>query len=232
MVRGWLSIQPEALRDRILGAGQQLRLDRGDYVFREGDPPGGVYGIASGGIGAWIQIRGRGEVMAHIMRQGHWFGMGPLNIGGTRTLTFRATETSLLVHLPLARLRALEPETAVRLAGLSEFGAREIAEVGADLLIRDAGRRIAATLLRVTRAQLGILPDSREGYSLTQAELGEMANASRSYTNRTLDRFQAAGWARLGYNRIAILDAGALADFAAGGPLPRAAASAPRRAVS
>lgn len=227
MVRGWLAVQPAAFRDRMLAVGQQLRLDRGDYVFREGDPPGGIYGIASGGIGAWVPIRGRGEVMAHIMRQGHWFGMGPLTVGGSRTLTFRATEPSLLVHLPLARLRALAPEDAVHLGGLGEFGSRETAEVGADLLIRDAGRRIAATLLRVTRAQQGILPDSPEGYNLTQAELGEMANASRTYTNRTLDRFQAAGWVRLGYNRIAILDADALAAFADGGPLPNAAA--PRR---
>ena len=50
---------------------------------------------------------------------------------------------------------------------------------------------------------------------LTQSELGEMANLSRRIVSHVLARLDAAGWISIGYNRIAIVDAKALATFAA-----------------
>ena len=41
-----------------------------------------------------------------------------------------------------------------------------------------------------------------------------MANVLRALVNRTLAQFEAEGWVRLGYNRVAILDPEALAAFA------------------
>jgi CRP/FNR family cyclic AMP-dependent transcriptional regulator len=83
-----------------------------------------------------------------------------------------------------------------------------------DLLIPQADRRIAATLLRLTRADEDERPEDPRGFRLRQAELGEMANASRQIVNRALSRFAGSGWIALGYQRIAVLDPAALAAFA------------------
>lgn len=227
--RGWLAAQPASFREALLRRAHLVRIGRGEAIYRDGDPPGGIYGIFRGGIAGFVNSAGRGEVLAHILREGIWFGVGPSFTGQARYLSFRAAEPSELLRVPLAQLQALEAEdplTPQRLGALADAGARVILDVAADLLIREADRRIAATLLRVTGAARGIAPDTPEGYRITQAELGEMANASRNHTNRTLDQFRKAGWVALGYNRIAVLDPVALAAYAEGGAA--AAAMTPR----
>jgi CRP-like cAMP-binding protein len=82
-----------------------------------------------------------------------------------------------------------------------------------DLLIRDSARRLAAVLLRVT-AMGEVPPADGEGYTLTQAELGEMANISRHQVNRTLGMMRRAGWIDSRYHRIRLLDVAALKAFA------------------
>jgi CRP-like cAMP-binding protein len=57
-------------------------------------------------------------------------------------------------------------------------------------------------------------PDDPRGFFLTQAVLGEMANASRHHVNRVLGDFEREGWIAKSYNHIRVLDADALADFA------------------
>ncbi|TNF58394.1 MAG: helix-turn-helix domain-containing protein, partial [Rhodobacteraceae bacterium] len=84
-----------------------------------------------------------------------------------------------------------------------------------DLLTPDAGRRLAAVLLRV----LGcgeVVPDDPEGFWLTHRQLAEMSNLSRHHVGRKLALFEANGWIACGYNRIRLLDAEGLAAFAYG----------------
>lgn len=230
---GWLAAQSASFRAALLRRAHLVRIERGEAVYNEGDPPGGIYGIFRGGIAGFVNSTGRGEVLAHILREGDWFGVGPSLTGSERYLSFRAAEPSELLRVPLAQLQALEaddPSTAHRIGALADAGARVILDVAADLLVREADRRIAATLLRVTGATRRIAPDGTEGFRITQAELGEMANASRNHTNRTLDQFRKAGWITLGYNRIIILDAAALAAYAEGGA--RGVAMVPRHRMS
>jgi len=51
---------------------------------------------------------------------------------------------------------------------------------------------------------------------LTQAMLGEMANASSQTVARFVDRAVKAGWIVWAYGRVRILDFGRLLAFAAG----------------
>jgi len=46
--------------------------------------------------------------------------------------------------------------------------------------------------------------------------LGDMANASRNYTNRTLAFLQQQGWIEMNHVHIRLLDVAALAGFAYG----------------
>ena len=214
--RGWLSRQPPAFRRQFLALGRKVALDRGAHVFRRGDAAGGVYGIVAGGIAVRGGTALQQPVLAHIERAGDWFGHGPVLRGGRRTLTFVAAEPSVVLHVPLSRLRPRlqrEPEFAARLAQMADAGTETVVGVARDLLIPDAARRLAAVLLRVTTAG-DVPPADERGYELTQAELGEMANVSRHHVNRILGTFRRAGWIDVGYQRIRLDHVAALKRFA------------------
>jgi CRP-like cAMP-binding protein len=215
--RGWLSRQPETFRARFLAAGRLLRLERGASVFVEGDPPGGMYGVISGGIGVEV---GRGRLpprLGHIHRAGVWFGTAPVLAGSPRRMSFHAVEESTAFYLPLPGLQQLmrsDPEARLRLGELANEGMVLASEAARDLLIPDAARRIVAVMLRVTAAREGIPPDDPRGFLLTQNQLAEMSNASRHSVWRVLRDAAARGWIAKRYNYVRILDVAALEDYA------------------
>lgn len=214
---GWLAGQPAEFRAAVLARAQLRAFAPGAFTFRAGDAPGGIYGVVAGGFAIHVPSRHGGPDLAHIMRPPAWFGHGPVLNGRPRTLTFRATEPSVALHVPLAALDDLSrrlPDAPRAIAAITDFTGAVAIQVVADLLIPEADRRVAATLLRVTGAAEGAVPDDAAGFRLTQSELGEMANASRQLVNRALRGFAARGWVAVGYGRIAVRDAAALAAFA------------------
>lgn len=216
--RGWLSGQPQDFRAAVLARVRWLQLEAGAPVFHEGDDLGGAFGVLSGGIGMMVSNEFHGPVLGHVLRTGGWFGYGPALTGRPRVFGIRTMEPTTLAHLPLSAivdLMASLPDARHQFGALGEYGVDLARAVIADLLISRADRRIAAVLLRVTGVLEGITPNSPDGFCITQAELGEMANASRNYVNLTLQHFTRMAWVGLGYRRIAIRDEKALAAFAA-----------------
>jgi CRP-like cAMP-binding protein len=214
--RGWLSRQPQPFRTQFIGLGRLTALERGAPVFHAGDRSGGVYGIVSGGVAVMGGTPWQVPAMAHIERAGDWFGHGPVLRGGQRTLTFIAAEPTTLLQVPLERLRPRlkgDPDFAARLAQMADVSTETVVWAARDLLIRDSARRLAAVLLRVT-AMGDVPPCDGDGYALTQAELGEMANISRHHVNRILAMMRRAAWIDARYNRIRLLDVAALKAFA------------------
>mgnify|MGYP005858789353 CR=1 FL=1 len=215
--RGWLAAADPGLRARVLAAGRLREVARGERIWSAGDPPGGVCGVISGGIGVEGSSAWHSPRPGHVFRAGDWFGHGPVLAGGGRVMGFVALEESRLLTVPLATLRGMmdaDPEIA-RLVGAMANRATILGNmVACDLLIPEAPRRIAAVLLRVTAALDGVEADDPRGFCLTQAVLGEMANASRHHVNRVLGEFEREGWIAKSYNHVRVLDAGALADFA------------------
>ncbi len=188
----------------------------GHSIFREGDHSNGLYGVVTGAIGVEGGHHRQTPLMGHILRAGEWFGIkAPLH-GGPRELTFRALEDSQLLFVSNARLLPLmhgDSEIAIRVGQLAELGNRLGSWVSRDLLTPNAGRRLAAVLVRA----LGmgeVEPDDPRGFVLTHRQLGEMANLSRHHVGRKLAAFERQGWIACGYNRIRLLDAEALASFA------------------
>ena len=187
-------------------------------MFRRDDESNGLYGIVSGAIGVEGGHRRQTPLLGHIMHPGEWFGIKAVLHGGPRELTYRAIEPSRLLFIPRARLVPLmqkDATIAVRVGQLAEIGNRLGSWIARDLLTPDAGRRLAAVLFRVTGTG-DVVPDDPQGFWLTHQQLGEMANLSRHHVGRKLASFEAAGWIGCGYNRIRLLNAEALADFAYG----------------
>ncbi len=190
----------------------------GSAIYRIDDESNGLYGVVSGAIGVEGGHRRQTPMLGHVMRPGEWFGIKALLHGGPRELTYRAIEPTRLLFISRTRLVPLmqtNPDIAIRVGQLAEIGNRLGAWIVRDLLTPDAGRRLAAVLVRV----LGmgeVPPGDPQGFWLTQAQLGEMANLSRHHVGRKLALFEAQGWIACGYNRIRLLDATGLAAFAYG----------------
>jgi CRP-like cAMP-binding protein len=214
--RGWLAEHPAAFRSLIFTEAVTVRADPGDCVFRRDDESNGLYGIVAGAIGIEGGHRRQSPLLGHVLRPGEWFGIKAVLHGGPRELTYRAVEPSRLLFISGSRLVPMmrsDADIAIRVGQLAEIGNRLGSWIARDLLTPDAGRRLAAVLLRVLGTG-DVVPDDPNGFWLTHAQLGEMSNLSRHHVGRKLGAFEAAGWIACGYNRIRLLDAQALGAFA------------------
>lgn len=208
---GWLADQDEAFRAEVLAAARLVRMAPGGFLFHVADDPGGVYGLAAGGIGAHLPSADGELRLAGVLRPGTWFGYGPAMRGGPRSMAFSVIEESWLFSLPLPRVQAI-----ARLSLAHQRAVMSMSEYGMDLamtalgvlLLRAADKRVAATLLRMA-------PDDQP-VRLTQAQLGEMVNADRQVVNRVLKALAARGWLAVGYGQITVTDRAALAGFLRG----------------
>ena len=215
--QGWLPAQPAGFRAVLLAAAELRYFRKGEYVFQAGDGPGGLHGIVAGSFGTYVVTPYSPPALSHILHPGWWCGEGPALGGLKRVMTVRAMEPGWTMHLPLEAARALvlsNPEAARSIGSLGQIAMRVAIANVSQLMIRRSDRRIGAVLLRVTGAMDGEVLAPTGDIRLTQMEIARMANASRNLVNKSLAQFEAAGWVRLGYNRIAVLDPVALADFA------------------
>lgn len=214
--RGWLSRQPEPRRRQVLEIARRIGFDTGETIVNIGDEAGGIYGVVSGAVGSIAMTEMSGPTLGHINRPGAWFGEGPLLTGGQRSMTFRAMEETEVVLVPLAALRPLlasDVAFAGMIAMLTREACQSSIEVACELLIRDAPRRVAATLLRITAVREGVKSAFAQGFRISQADLAEMACLSRNHVNRILNDLQASGLISLSYNHIEIKRPDDLAAF-------------------
>lgn len=198
--------------------GVPFEVGAGTYLYRRDDESNGLYGIISGAIGVEGGHRRQSPLLGHVFRRGEWFGIKSVLHGGPRELSYRALEPSRLLFVARTRLAPkmqADPEIALRVGQLAEIGNRLGSWIARDLLTPDAGRRLVAVLYRVLGAG-EVEPNEPEGFRLTHQQMGEMANLSRHHVGRKLATFEAAGWLSGGYNRIRLLDAEGLANFAYG----------------
>jgi CRP-like cAMP-binding protein len=219
---GWLSTQPDWVREAVLSASRLQVFEPGRFIFHSGDAPGGMYGVVDGGVGMLVPT-GRGEVLlCNVLRRGYWFGYGPILNGGARKVTLKAVERSQVLHLPLhamAAIGASRPEFFRVLGALNDMCVMMMSvQVMGDLLTPSAERRIAAILARVARPNPGDEAHGAWPIRLTQAEIGQMSNASRDRVNRALAKFEKAGWLTARFKMIVVDDLAALERFAAEAP--------------
>jgi CRP/FNR family cyclic AMP-dependent transcriptional regulator len=215
--RGWLSVQPESFRDAVLSSALRRDVQLGEGLLQAGDPPGGVFGVISGGVAVYAQVGNLLPRMGTIIRAGGWFGTASMATGLPRYISARVQEPSQLVYFPLSRVEAMikaDPLAARMFAGLAEFNAWLSVALACELAISSAPRRVAAVLMRATGAHFGLVPSHPDGFPLTQSEIGEMANVSRLHTNRVLGTFCKQGWISMRYGRVRVCDPGALSAYA------------------
>lgn len=216
--RGWLADQSPDLKAAVMRHARLISVSEGDSPFHSGDEPGGIYGIVSGGVSMWIAGRSAENRLGHIGRCGTWFGYGPLVRGGPRSLllSISVSEPGWLFGVSLSRLQeiaSISPEHQRALLSISDYGLEIALHTIETLMIRNSERRIAATLLRIAPHVEDVPKGAPDEILLTQAQLGEMANAERKVVNRALSRMEREGWLVVSYGRIRLVDRDAIDAF-------------------
>ena len=176
---------------KVVEAGQDLELRRGDVLFREGDDPDELFVVVSGRIAiANKSIDGR-ESMVALMEEGDLFGEMGLFDGRGRSAEARARESSGVSAVPYGPVRSLyqdDPTLLWRVVAMLTGRLRTMDAALADSVFLDVTGRTAKRLLD--------LAGEEEEFSLpiTQEELAGMVGASRERVNKAIASFIHLGW--------------------------------------
>ena len=176
---------------KVVEAGRDLEMRRGDVLFREGDDPDELFVVLSGRIAiANKSIDGR-ESMVALMEEGDLFGEMGLFDGRGRSAEARALETSVVTAVPYGPVRSLyedDPALLWRVVAMLAGRLRTMDAALADSVFLDVTGRTAKRLLD--------LAGEEDEFSLpiTQEELAGMVGASRERVNKAIASFIRLGW--------------------------------------
>lgn len=97
----------ESQLERIVALGRRIQLQRGAFLFREGDDGATIYVVIGGAIRISRQVPGMGEEALAILRTGSAFGEMALIDGSPRSADALAHETAELFVIEGAELENL-----------------------------------------------------------------------------------------------------------------------------
>jgi len=190
-------------------------LEKGDYLFREGDPAEGFYIVQRGGIKVHRVSAAGKEQVIHVFRPVESFAEAALASAGGYPADARATEASAVVLVPkrdfVALLRS-RPELALRMLGSMSQHLRVIVGLLDDLSLKDTETRVANWLLKQCPQPLGsgsIVIELDRTKRVLAAELG----ATSETLSRTLAKFRDQGLIRVSGKTITVKRPRELADL-------------------
>lgn len=193
------------------------RVAAGTRLMAEGEPVAAIGIIRSGAVELYRRRAGR-RVVLQVLRAGDVFGDIPFLCELPPPFSARALTDAQVIRLDASALhRVLTGRPAVCHRFLFSLASRL--------------QRMQSRLLQLTRGDLrqqvvalllDEVADGPEVLTLSQATIAELLGASRPAVNKVLKDLERDGLLELGYRRITVLDARALA---AAGPRPRGADS-------
>ena len=179
---GWLSQTSPEFRKAMLDRASLQCFTSGETIYMVGAPPGGIYGIVSGGLRLSATAGESGPFFTHYFRRGSWIGEGPVIAESHRAIGLNAATDTELLHVPLSGLREIlsrEPSFWRWLALLAFEHERTAVSAMADLMIRDHVKRFIAVLLRLGDVRSSS-PDGNAPIDVnaSQSDLAAMANVA------------------------------------------------------
>lgn len=150
---GWLAGQPSAFQQEVLRRAVLLNFAAGDYVYRIGDPAGGIYGLVSGNVAINSAPSHETPRLMQLGRPGAWTGEGSYLTRQPRLIELQAKVPTWMMHLPLDQMDKMTFQTPQVIRNFSLIMVHSIhvlVQMVNDLQLVDPARRIAATLDRAT----------------------------------------------------------------------------------
>jgi len=195
-------VQRELL-EPIVKESNVRELQRGDFLFSEGDDANDLFIVLEGRVAiANRSFDGRESVVA-LMEPGDLFGEMPLFRPDGRSADARVLENSSVVVIPYAPVKSLylkNPELLWRIVDMLAERLKVMDVALADSMFLDVTGRTAKRLLELAG------DDDEFELPVTQEELAGMIGASRERVNKSLASFIKLGWLTQKGEKYIILD--------------------------
>lgn len=189
------------------------RLDKGEYLFREGDPVVGFYVVQRGTISVHRLGPGGREQVLHLFRAGDSLGEAVLGTQGGYPADARATEPTQVLLVQKNEFLSIlrnNPELFLRILGSMSRRIRELVDMVCDLSLRDVEARLASWLLRRCTC-----PESKEPISIllptTKRVLAAELGMASETLSRTFAKFRKHGLIEVQGRLVTVLAPSALA---------------------
>lgn len=208
----WFGALRLADRQALLQAGELLRLRPGEMLFRQGDAPGGFYGLLSGSLKiSSLREDGR-EAIFVVLEAGNWMGEISLMDQQPRTHDATALGAVEVLVVPQPAFTALMDEAPFARAVAAMLAARVRSLYGLveDAALRSTRARVARRLLLLARGDATLAVSARPVVPVSQEALAMMLGLSRQTLSKELKALVALGAVELRYRRIEISSAARL----------------------
>jgi CRP/FNR family transcriptional regulator, cyclic AMP receptor protein len=215
--RGWLALTSSDFRDAVAERLTTRKLAAGEALYRAGDREGGLWAIVEGGVQFEIPGPQLAPSLAHVAIPGYWFGEAPLINKVARQIDAYAAHASVFATISLADCRAILDEDPGRwqwIALLANMNRDLAIGLAADLLLQEPRHRVIAALLRLSGWRTGPhLTPSPGPVHLSQQQLGQTANLSRTVVSGILGDLERRGLIAVGYRMLEVLDGDGLKEM-------------------
>lgn len=206
-------LDPKALQ-RLAEVSVTRQLERGQVLFRQGDPGESLYVVVEGLLKVGLTSGDGQEMLIATLRPPEVFGEISLLDEGPRSASAVAAEPTTVLALGRADLLDLlhrYPAPVNELLKSMGTVIRRLTEQASDLVFLDLSGRVAKLLLQLAERE-GKEKDGETvlDLSLSQTDLAELVGVSRQSLNQTLHRFADRGWLRMDGGSIVLLDAESL----------------------
>ncbi len=192
-------------RRSLAECGSYVPLERGQPLFRRGDPSDAAYAIILGEVEVTVTGMDGREVFIARLGQGTVIGeMGVLD-GSPRSADVRATRRCELYRIDRSCVTdalLAEPSAALALLGLMARRLRDTDALLERTSSMDLGKRLARLLLEEGAASGKII--------YNQSDMAHLVGATREAVNRKLARWRKSNWVELTPTGLHIRDRVAL----------------------
>jgi len=182
-------------------------LEKGDYLFREGDPSAGFYIVQKGSVNIHrVNAVGKEQVI-QIFRAGQSFAEATLATTAGYPADARALEPSQILLVQKAGFIALlkrQPELALRMLGSMSMHLRSLVGQLEDLTLKDVETRLANWLIKRCPDSDSVRPVTFDLKTTKRVLAAELGTVSETFS-RTLAKFREQGLIEVKGKRVTIV---------------------------
>lgn len=203
----------EASLAALVDVARRRNVRRGGFLFFEGDDSTSVVLLVTGRLKLVVTSPGGEQLLLGTLEPPAVLGEIGVIDGGPRSATAEVLEDATVLMVPAGEIwRLLRSDFAFVEAVLAHLTrrTRTLTKTTADLVFLDLPGRLARLLAETSAGDA-----AGELRGLSQAELGQRVGASRQSVNAALRMFARRRWVELSRQQVTVLDAEALARFAA-----------------
>jgi CRP-like cAMP-binding protein len=189
----------------------------GAHIFSKGGQPSGWFGVLEGEVAVVTSSASGVEIVLTILDADDWFGEVAILAGAANSHDAVARGNCEVAFIPTSGFRQLfarQPELHGRFVTLLAQRVRLLVDIVEDFTTLPMAARLAKRVLAMADSQaMGSVV--RRG-RISQEEYALLVGATRQSVNQELRRWEKAGWIRIGYGGVEVINREALKREMAG----------------